>query len=382
MSVALVTRSAPYHGLPDSAGQDIATIVVGDEPDWPQAAQEFTSVLTLALIRRHVVKLHLFHAASLMDPATGGVVALVGPSGRGKTTASRALARAGWIYLSDETCAIDPDTLEVVPYPKPLSVIEEPDRPKVQIAASTLGMRVVEPGNGPAPRLAHIVILDRDGDESGTGPDDSSAERVPTPPPPEGLDRAPLLTGLQALAEQSSGLARTPDGLLRLAELATRVGGLLSVRYREASELPRLLGDLEEWAAPEAAEDWHYFPPAEPAWDRPEAQTADVEAPATTDGTSFVARSPHVCGIGTEEGILLMHPYRTVVYSRLGADLWIEAGAGRSRRELEEKLSEFYGPPPEGAFERVLHEIIHDHAVIGVDGRQDTTPRNTKEIPA
>ena len=57
------------------------------------------------------------------DPAYGArVVGVVAASGTGKTTFCTRLA-AGWRYLTDETLAVDPATLVVLPYPKPLSVV-------------------------------------------------------------------------------------------------------------------------------------------------------------------------------------------------------------------------------------------------------------------
>ncbi len=47
---------------------------------------------------------------------------LPGPSGAGKSTLTAALVSGGFAYLSDEAAAIDPDSLEIEPYPKPLSL--------------------------------------------------------------------------------------------------------------------------------------------------------------------------------------------------------------------------------------------------------------------
>ena len=40
----------------------------------------------------------------------------------GKTTLTAGLVRAGFDYLSDEAVAFDWDTLDIVPYAKPLSI--------------------------------------------------------------------------------------------------------------------------------------------------------------------------------------------------------------------------------------------------------------------
>jgi len=52
----------------------------------------------------------------------GGAAILPAPSGSGKTTLTAALARDGFEYLSDEAALVDPTTLEVHPFPRPLWV--------------------------------------------------------------------------------------------------------------------------------------------------------------------------------------------------------------------------------------------------------------------
>lgn len=62
----------------------------------------------------------LIHAAVV---GTGGrAMLLPGRSGAGKTTLAAGLVGAGMGYLSDEVAAVDPTTLTVEPFPKPLTV--------------------------------------------------------------------------------------------------------------------------------------------------------------------------------------------------------------------------------------------------------------------
>lgn len=60
------------------------------------------------------------HAAGAVRDGAG--VLLPGGQESGKTTLVAGLVRDGWDYLSDEAVAIDPETHELLPYPKPLSV--------------------------------------------------------------------------------------------------------------------------------------------------------------------------------------------------------------------------------------------------------------------
>jgi hypothetical protein len=52
---------------------------------------------------------HLVHGASLLRPATGGAILVCGPSGRGKTTTSIALARGGFGLMTDDASVLTLD---------------------------------------------------------------------------------------------------------------------------------------------------------------------------------------------------------------------------------------------------------------------------------
>ena len=121
----------------------------------PEAlAQRITSEVTIGAIRGLRGEALMLHA-SAVSLDDGRVIGFVGPSGRGKTTASQALGRF-YGYVTDETLAVRVDG-SVVPYPKPLSIGSWPGV-KVTEPASTLGLR-----RAPAEslRLAAIVLLDR-----------------------------------------------------------------------------------------------------------------------------------------------------------------------------------------------------------------------------
>jgi hypothetical protein len=63
----------------------------------------------------------LLHAGGAAD-AEGRTVVVHGASGAGKTTLTTALVHHGLAYVTDETVCLDPDTLQIEPFTKPLTV--------------------------------------------------------------------------------------------------------------------------------------------------------------------------------------------------------------------------------------------------------------------
>lgn len=165
----------------------------------------------------------LLHGAALAHPTTGATIALVAPSGTGKTTATRTLGqRLG--YLTDETVSIDA-ALAVEPFAKPLSLLERGRRPKTQRSPDALGLRrAPQPG-----RLAVIAVLRRDAEG------DAAAARV---------ERLGLAEALAAIIAQSSSLFALPRGLVALCEAIDACGGAVALHYREAERLAPLVDGL------------------------------------------------------------------------------------------------------------------------------------------
>ncbi|PFG21056.1 hypothetical protein [Serinibacter salmoneus] len=188
--------------------------------------ERLSSAVTVAAINAREDELLMLHAAGLADEE-GNVVALVGPSGRGKTTATRHLAQR-FGYLSDETVGIDPEG-RVLAHRKPLSVIE-PDTPhKVQRGVGELGLRPAPPD----PRIAAVVVLDRRTD----GPEQATVEPVDT------------LDALALLVEQASYLPSTRGGLQWIARLGDLTGGFQRIVYREAGTLDAAVEEVLSLAA-------------------------------------------------------------------------------------------------------------------------------------
>lgn len=204
-----------------------AAIVVPRAGIRTRMLQALSQQVTRAAIDARRRDLWMLHAAGIASPE-GDVVALVGPSGRGKTTASRRLGQH-YGYVSDETIGIARDG-GVVAYRKPLSIIEEPFAPKVERSASSVGL-------GPIPgelRVRAIVLLHRDAAHDGA----------------PAVRRVELADALDDLVTQSSHLAERPDSLRFIAAVAEATGGIRAVRYREAGDLSEIVPGLFAGAAP------------------------------------------------------------------------------------------------------------------------------------
>ena len=188
---------------------------------------DLSPVVTERAITRNAGRLLMLHAAGVADTSTGACVALVAPSGTGKTTATRILARELG-YASDETVGIR-DDLGIVAHPKPLSILtSEHSALKVQTPASRLGLQPTPTGL----HLAGVLVLRRDPD----GPE---------------VEVAPVRTvlALAELAPQTSYLSRLARPLHRLAGALAATGGLRVVRYREADSLRPVVRDLLDGVA-------------------------------------------------------------------------------------------------------------------------------------
>ena len=219
-------RAAWADATAENAGEPVDT-VRPHPADRAQMLSSLSQQVTLAAIGAARGRAWMLHAAGVATP-DGQVVVLVGPSGRGKTTASRALG-AAFGYVSDETIAIDDDG-RVWPYRKPLSVIDQRGAPKTQLAPSTLGLL-------PLPdtelRVAAVVLLERD---------------AAHPEEPE-VEITDVGDALGELFAQTSFLHDQPAALRFISALAAATGGIRTVKYREASTLPGAIPGLARPAA-------------------------------------------------------------------------------------------------------------------------------------
>lgn len=189
-------------------------------PSHDAAMEMLSQAVTLVGVTASAGGLLMLHAAGLADPVTGRTAVLVGPSGMGKSTATRTLCR-DWGYVSDETVALT-ETGEIVAYPKPLSLIEE-GRWKRQASPSSLQLAVAPQRLRPA----KFVLLNRTPDASGS------------------VREVALTEAVARIAEQTSFLGDLERPLQRIAALV-REAGCVEVSYAEATQLGRALATLKK----------------------------------------------------------------------------------------------------------------------------------------
>ncbi|MEH3088408.1 MAG: PqqD family peptide modification chaperone [Microbacterium arborescens] len=346
----------PEDGLPDRH----LTVDVGPGAV-TRALARLSQAVTMAAIEARRGELWMLHAGAVAD-ADGNVVAIVGPSGRGKTTATRALA-ARYGYVSDETVAVAPDGA-VLAYRKPLSIIEDPAGDKTQRSPAELGL-----GDLPAGplRLSAIVLLDRDPG----GPEQA-----------EVVDCA-LVDVLPELVEQTSYLGQLPRPLAQIAAQARAVGGVRRVVYREASTLADALAPL--FRAPDTVSlDEH---PSDAPATSPDRQAdvagvgEGVDSPgdrwfraATLDALAPDLAQDHAgFGRGTPGRMALLQPEvdggaTLRVIDGIGPVLW-RAAAGATLTELTAAVVAVHGTPSDGDAETAVAAALDALAAEGVLAR-------------
>jgi hypothetical protein len=289
--------------------------------------------VTLAAIEARAGQLLMLHAAGLALP-DGRVVALVGPSGRGKTTAARVLG-AEYGYVTDETVAIDARGA-VLPYRKPLSLIE-PDRSvKVQRSPAELGLRPLP--DAPL-RLAGLILLERTRDEIAPN-----------------LTRVSLDEGLAGLAEQASYLGRMTAPLHVIAAQIEGVGGVHRLVYSDARTLTPYIQRLGGREPDEPRRVGAAMAPvAYPASDRPTED--DVPRWCRATGLDELELEDGRLALLAQVGLLST---RVAILDGIGPTLWRATAQPASLATLVRATIAVHGRPPGADAEKLVATSLAD----------------------
>ena len=182
-----------------------------------------------------------FHGGAV--ERNGMVVAVLGASGRGKSTLTAALMQRGWAYLTDEMVAVDPATLRVDPYPKVLDLSEHSLQllgastiptpipwGKSQVLPTTLGS--VSTGG----RLGLLVILTESDEDGAVTEDDGVDDRGQWLVPIESLE--------QLLPNTFNETMSMTSALDQLAHLCNSVRATVLAR----TDLEWSCAAIERWA--------------------------------------------------------------------------------------------------------------------------------------
>lgn len=292
-----------------------------------QGLQDLTSRITVAMIEQLVGTGVMLHSAVIGDPESKRALALVGVSGSGKTTASRFMG-SKLAYLTDETAVISDEGF-VTPYPKPLSVIVDPNAPKEQQNPVEAGLNVVDPEDR-GYKLTRIVLISRD-------------EQAKEPR----LERVPLHEALVFLSEQSSGLAKHPEGVVSLAKLVERCGGVWRLVYSEVEDTLPLVQDLLNGGELPGADEVESL----------EKYTVEDHLPGVyLNGTIVIDRAPGTSAVrvGEDGPFLLLQDTALNELSEFAAECWLQAEGGISYDNHYERMAElFEGLPVEAYDENV-----------------------------
>ncbi|MBK6440737.1 MAG: hypothetical protein IPF90_00980 [Actinomycetales bacterium] len=267
-----------------------------------------------------------------MARSSGAVLGLVAPSGTGKTTAAISLGLSGWGYVTDETLGISPE-LSVVPYPKPLAIVQTGSSRKLSVGPDELGLPEA-PGHLV---LDRIVLLDR-----------STVHDTPH------LTEVALIDGLLQLIEASSSITALPDPLATLGRVVQRCAGLFRLSYRDIEVAEPLLTNLLSDQCREryrSAEAWC-------------AVAGSDELSRSSGSPGDVIRTPHRSAIATTDEVLVLVADRPVRLSGIGATAWLAAERWIAPHLMKSVIVDVHGDHPQAA--QLTRDAIESLLGVGV----------------
>lgn len=303
--------------------------------------------VTVAAITAACGELVLLHAGAIANDK-GDVIALVAPSGTGKTTAVRHLG-IDFSYVSDETLACTPDG-EVFPYPKPLSIGSRKDgEKKTGLAPSDAGLKELPKRDGkPLPlHLAGVVILERDPDFEGA---------------PQ-LQSLGVLEGLARIIQETSSALLLDDPLHTYAKLCARSGGPWLLRYREITDCSEIIANLFEHVDQVPETKWECLGPGTIKHTKTSDLPTDIYAErvlqrnAATNLVCHFKRTDWVDALADDEGqILLSLAPLTILLTPIAAYLWKQLHTPQTGWQLLAATTAEFGDHPEA--ESIVRQML------------------------
>ena len=297
--------------------------------DFDEVSVALRQLINLRAIERRR-DLLMFHAAGLADPATGDVIALIGASGAGKTTAASSLGTALG-YVSDETVAVDA-VGRVHPFPKPLAVKQRHGLNKRIAGPDALGLLEA---HTPL-RLTRLALLDRR--------DEQVAPTITT----VGLEEV-----LAAIIEQTSYFASLPNALQRLEALATASGGVHVIRYHHAADLVEPVSDLLRRPGP-----YLQLPGI--------VERSGSVADADTIPRGWFGRAGFDDWIELGGDVLVLLGGRVSRLSPLGSVLWAALEEPQPLEALVATAEAALGPAPAGSARVVVQTMLDELVAAGL----------------
>lgn len=329
-----------------------ATRQATDDDANPDAADyALTTQLTTAAISARRGEYVMLHAGGIAN-ADGRVAALIAASGTGKTTATRHFCTSHeYGYVTDETLIFN-EHCEVLPYPKPLSVIP-PDgisSEKRQYSPTDLGF--APPAPGPL-HVGPFILLNRLRTDE---PDDRPAPV---------LEQVDLLDALATLLPQSSSLPSIPDCLNLLATVATERGGFWELRYREIDGTLSLI--QQAFDAPASQQEWRHIAGN---WADKAADISPYRVQGLYDASELELTEATVLergafvdalSVDNDERVLLLNGNTPTTLGGIGAAIWITVGdAQLTLAQAVRHCVEHFGDHPEatGVVTACVRELV------------------------
>jgi hypothetical protein len=331
--------------VPLDAGDEVVATISAYEGDADnESVRDYgvTTRVTMAALRATAGRRINLHAGGVADDE-GRLLALVAPSGTGKTTATRALS-AHLGYVSDETVSIDPDGT-VYPHPKPLSVLpdEGAKYEKAQLSPDDVGLLPTPV----SPRLARVVVLHR-GVEGARG-----------------LAPLPISQALLQVVEQSSSLSQLPRPLRALVGLVIECGGVWALTYDEITDhVEELVGFLAETPGTPRTPG---TPPRPPAMVWHDGQESFPLAPAEHGVPGpMLARLPFAEAVEIDDDLVVLTESHAWLLAELTRTIWLRLAQPCTFEELVAAAEEHHG-----AHERAGEIVRSAVATLAQEGLVD-----------